>query len=99
MRLLGLLSFDYHISFASCFRIIAGIPLSSENEEQLLSSWMWIGAFIVEIFILCYSCSLTKTEFGKIGCNLHKFALDLDSKHCKMKVRYQPLVGFILIFS
>lgn len=56
--------------------------------EQLFSSCGWIGLFGLEIFVLCCSCSATKTEAKRIGSNLHHYAMDCNSVRCKRKVSY-----------
>lgn len=68
------------------YRIISGIRLNRENKDQLFSSWAWICAHILEIFILCYSSAITINESRKLGCNLHNFAQSLNDFHCKIKV-------------
>lgn len=73
----------------SCKRIIAGAQLNDEHIDQLLSSAAWICAFTLEIFYLCYSCSMTNDVAEKIGQHLHNIQWQLQSIDCKMKVRYE----------
>lgn len=68
------------------YRLISGDALTSENIDQLLSSWAWICGLSIEILILCYSCNLTTDESKLIGCNLHRFVHGVKSVRCKIAV-------------
>lgn len=52
-----------------------------------MSSYAWVCALFLEIFIICYSSSMTKAESRKIGCNLHNCVLTLNDVCSKMKVK------------